>query len=151
MYTSIPATFTRIQLPLITSTTSYRSTPSHHYLSLKIIVSVSQWSSCFSSCPTKLNSLHSSQGDLLKHKSHFKILQERIKETMYIKEGQVIHGINDLSWAPVLLELENEDMGVCYCFICKSDILKLNKHNLDHATPLLKTLQCLFTTLRLKL
>ena len=31
---------------------------------------------------------------------------------MYIKEGQVIHGINDLSWAPVLLELENEDMGV---------------------------------------
>lgn len=70
---------------------------------------------------------------------------------MYIKEGQVIHGINDLSWAPVLLELENEDMGVYYCFICKCDILKLNKHNLDHTTPLLKTLQCLFTTLRLKL
>lgn len=70
---------------------------------------------------------------------------------MYIKEGQVIHGINDLSWAPVLLELENEDMGVYYCFICKCDILKLNKHNLHHTTPLLKTLQCLFTTLRLKL
>lgn len=55
-----------------------------------------------------------------------------------------------ISVGPILLELENEGMGVFNCFICKSGILKLNKHNLDHATPLLKTLQCLFTTLRLK-
>lgn len=34
--------------------------------------------------------------------------------------------------------------------MCKFNILKLNKHNSDCVTPLLKILQCLFTTHRLK-